>query len=105
MQVASVFSDGWPSDVVLSHTLWIENSVAVAASVGLIGHRIFGVWNGDRRLKTRYGKAFDALKSRTSVVPFAAIFDGRQKLPEDYCKEFIWLTYLTITAFNLTITA
>jgi len=75
--------------------------VAAAASVGLIGHHLFGVWNGDRRLKIRYGEAYDALKSRTSVVPFAAIFDGRQKLPKDYYKEFIRLPYLTITALTL----
>lgn len=85
----------------LAHTLWIGNSVAVAASVGLIGHHLFGVWNGDRRLKSRYGEAFDALKSRTSVIPFAAILDGRQKLPKDYYKEFIRLPYLTITALTL----
>ncbi|PIN03981.1 Zeta-carotene isomerase [Handroanthus impetiginosus] len=34
----------------LAHTIWIGNSVAVAASVGLIAHHLFGVWNGDRRL-------------------------------------------------------
>ncbi|OVA19079.1 NnrU [Macleaya cordata] len=34
----------------LAHTVWIGNSVAVATSIGLIGHHLFGVWNGDRRL-------------------------------------------------------
>ncbi|XP_052191403.1 15-cis-zeta-carotene isomerase, chloroplastic, partial [Diospyros lotus] len=85
----------------LAHTVWIGNSVAVAASIGLIGHHLFGVWNGDRRLATRYGKAFESVKSRTSVVPFAAILDGRQKLPNDYYKEFIRLPYLSITALTL----
>lgn len=85
----------------LAHTLWIGNSVAVAASVGLIGHHLFGVWNGDRRLASRYGEAFEVLKKRTSVMPFAAIVDGRQKLPKDYYKEFIRLPYLTITALTL----
>ncbi|KAI4988392.1 hypothetical protein ZWY2020_030022 [Hordeum vulgare] len=85
----------------LAHTLWIGNSVAVAASVGLIGHHAFGVWNGDRRLASRYGEAFDVLKKRTSVVPFAAIVDGRQKLPDDYYKEFIRLPYVTIVALTL----
>uniref|UniRef100_A0A0E0RGA7 NnrU domain-containing protein n=1 Tax=Oryza rufipogon TaxID=4529 RepID=A0A0E0RGA7_ORYRU len=73
----------------LAHTLWIGNSVAVAASVGLIGHHLFGVWNGDRRLASRYGEAFEVLKKRTSVIPFAAVIDGRQKLPKDYYREFI----------------
>ncbi|XP_061338714.1 15-cis-zeta-carotene isomerase, chloroplastic-like isoform X2 [Gastrolobium bilobum] len=64
----------------LAHTVWIGNSVAVAASFGLIAHHLFGVWNGDRRLAIRYGKNFDLVKGRTSIVPFAAIIDGRQRL-------------------------
>ncbi|KAK7311425.1 hypothetical protein RJT34_09560 [Clitoria ternatea] len=85
----------------LAHTVWIGNSVAVAASFGLIAHHLFGVWNGDRRLAIRYGKDFELVKSRTSVVPFAAIFDGRQKLPKDFYKEFIRVPYLAVTAVTL----
>ncbi|XP_042971009.1 15-cis-zeta-carotene isomerase, chloroplastic [Carya illinoinensis] len=85
----------------LAHTLWIGNSVVVAASVGLIGHHLFGVWNGDRRLAIRYGEAFESVKRRTSVIPFAAILEGRQKLPKEYYKEFIRVPYLTITALTL----
>ncbi|XP_051149713.1 15-cis-zeta-carotene isomerase, chloroplastic-like [Andrographis paniculata] len=85
----------------LSHTLWIGNSVVVAASIGLIGHHLFGAWNGDRRLAMRYGEAFEAVKSRTSIIPFAAILDGRQKLPEKYWKEFIRLPYMSITVLTL----
>nr|ULG21191.1 15-cis-zeta-carotene isomerase [Solanum lycopersicum] len=85
----------------LAHTLWIGHSVAVAAPVGLIGHHLFGAWNGDRRLAIRYGEAFEVVKNRTSIIPFAAILDGRQKLPEDYYKEFIRLPYLSITTLTL----
>lgn len=85
----------------LAHTIWIGNSVAVAASVGLIGHHLFGVWNGDRRLAIRYGEAFESVKSRTSVFPFAAIINGRQKLPKDFYREFLRLPYLTITGLTL----
>ncbi|XP_066356061.1 15-cis-zeta-carotene isomerase, chloroplastic isoform X3 [Miscanthus floridulus] len=85
----------------LAHTLWIGNSVAVVASVGLISHHLFGAWNGDRRLVSRYGEAFEVLKKRTSVVPFAAILDGRQKLPKDYHKEFFRLPYVAITILTL----
>lgn len=85
----------------IAHTIWIGNSVALAASVGLIGHHLFGVWNGDRRLAIRYGEAFEVLKSRTSVTPFAAILEGRQKLPKDYYKEFLRLPYLSITVLTL----
>ncbi|XP_073147311.1 15-cis-zeta-carotene isomerase, chloroplastic isoform X2 [Henckelia pumila] len=85
----------------IAHTIWIGNSVALAASVGLITHHLFGVWNGDRRLAIRYGEAFEVLKSRTSVTPFVAILEGRQKLPKDYYKEFLRLPYLSITALTL----
>ncbi|XP_065861565.1 15-cis-zeta-carotene isomerase, chloroplastic [Euphorbia lathyris] len=85
----------------LAHTIWIGNSVAIAASLGLIGHHLFGVWNGDRRLAKRYGDAFEVVKGRTSIVPFAAIFEGRQKLPRDYYKEYLRLPYLSITALTL----
>ncbi|XP_020572086.1 15-cis-zeta-carotene isomerase, chloroplastic isoform X2 [Phalaenopsis equestris] len=85
----------------LAHTIWIGNSVAVAASIGLIGHHLFGAWNGDRRLSARYGAAFDAVRSRTSVVPFAAILDGRQRLPKDYYKEFLRLPYVAVTILTL----
>lgn len=85
----------------IAHTIWIGNSVAVAASIGLIGHHLFGVWNGDRRLASRYGEAFDTVKRRTSIIPFAAILDGRQKLPKDYYKEFLRLPYLSITMLTL----
>ncbi|GAU23481.1 hypothetical protein TSUD_81630 [Trifolium subterraneum] len=85
----------------LAHTVWIGNSMAVAASFGLIAHHLFGVWNGDRKLSERYGEDFEIVKGRTSVVPFAAILDGRQKLPKDFYKEFIRLPYFTITALTL----
>jgi zeta-carotene isomerase len=68
----------------------------LTASFGLLAHHLFGVWNGDRRLRIRYGDAFDAVKARTSIVPFAAILDGRQQLPKEYYKEFLRLPYFTI---------
>ncbi|CAN7098136.1 unnamed protein product [Brassica rapa subsp. narinosa] len=85
----------------LAHTLWIGNSVAASASLGLIAHHLFGAWNGDRRLAKRYGDAFEGIKKRTSIVPFAAIIEGRQVLPEDYYKEFVRLPYLAITALTV----
>ncbi|KAJ3671912.1 hypothetical protein LUZ60_007991 [Juncus effusus] len=85
----------------LAHTLWIASPVAISASIGLISHHLFGVWNGDRRLKIKYGESFEGLKERTSVIPFKAIFEGRQKLPENYYKEFLRLPYLVITVLTL----
>eukprot|EP01018_Ginkgo_biloba_P035595 Gb_24507 [translate_table: standard] len=85
----------------IAHTLWMGNSMMLTTSLGLIAHHIFGVWNGDRRMSVRYGKAFEIVKIRTSIFPFAAILDGRQKLPKDYYKEFLRLPYLTILALTL----
>lgn len=62
----------------LAHTVWVGNSVVLAASVGLMAHHLFGCWHGDQRLKAKYGDAFEQVKARTSVVPFQAIWEGRQ---------------------------
>ena len=48
--------------------------------IGLIAHHLFAVLHGDRRLKARFGDAFDELKNSTSSVPFVAVIDGRQTL-------------------------
>jgi zeta-carotene isomerase len=79
-----------------AHSLWLGTSTAVAASSILVLHHLFSVWHGDRRLKTRHGEAFEYVKSKTSVVPFAAILDGRQELPPDYYKEFLRLPYALV---------
>lgn len=63
-----------------THLLWIGSSFMVAACIGLIGHHLFAVWNGDRRLQQRFGEAFEELRASTSVIPFVAVFDGRQQL-------------------------
>jgi len=79
-----------------AHTLWLGTTTAVAASTMLVLHHAFSVYHGDRRLETRHGEAFEYVKSKTSVVPFAAILDGRQELPPDYYKEFLRLPYLVV---------
>ena len=63
-----------------THLLWIGSSCMVAACIGLSGHHLFAVWNGDRRLANRFGEAFEALKASTSILPFKAVLDGRQTL-------------------------
>ncbi|KAG2490010.1 hypothetical protein HYH03_011475 [Edaphochlamys debaryana] len=84
-----------------AHTLWVGSSVMLVASAGLMAHHLFGCWHGDRRLKAKYGDAFEAVKARTSVLPFAAIADGRQQLPADYWKEFLRMPYVAITILTL----
>ena len=64
----------------ITHALWIGSSFMVVTCFGLIAHHLFAVWHGDRRLKERFGEAFDELKATTSVVPFQAVIDGRQQL-------------------------
>ena len=76
-----------------AHGLYLGTSTALAACTMLIAHHAFSVYHGDRRLKTRHGEAFDYVKSKTSVVPFQAIIEGRQELPDDYYKELLRAPY------------
>lgn len=62
----------------VAHTLWSGSSIMVTASIGLMAHHIFGCWHGDKRLSDKYGHKFEAVKARTSIVPFKAIIEGRQ---------------------------
>ncbi len=64
----------------LSHSLWIGTSFMLVTSLGLISHHIFAIWHGDRRLKKKFGESFEQLKKETSVVPFLAVFKGKQKI-------------------------
>ncbi|MCP9926775.1 NnrU family protein [Cyanobium sp. CH-040] len=63
-----------------THLLWIGSSFMVVTCAGLIAHHLFAVWNGDRRLRNRFGAAFEELRASTSVIPFRAVLDGRQRL-------------------------
>ncbi|MXW39638.1 MAG: hypothetical protein F4Z75_00475 [Synechococcus sp. SB0668_bin_15] len=63
-----------------SHTLWLGTSFALVASLGLVAHHLFAVWHGDRRLRQRFGEAFEDVSRTTSVIPFQAVLDGRQQL-------------------------
>ena len=80
----------------VAHTLWIGSSFTLLTSIGLIAHHLFAVWHGDRRLYQRYGDAFLKVKERTSVMPFLAIWEGRQTL---IWSEFLRPSYLGVTAF------
>jgi len=82
----------------VAHTLWIGSSFTLLTSIGLIAHHLFAVWHGDRRLYQRYGDAFLKVKERTSVIPFLAIWEGRQTL---VWSEFLRPSYLGVTAFIL----
>jgi uncharacterized membrane protein len=79
-----------------AHTLWLGTSFTLVTSLGLIAHHVFAVWHGDRRLTQRYGDAFLKVKERTSILPFLAIFDGRQQLQ---WQEFLRPAYLGVAGF------
>lgn len=82
----------------VAHTLWLGTSFMVVTSLGLILHHLFAVWHGDRRLRLRYGESFESLKSRTSVIPFLAIWQKRQTLK---LSEFLRPAYLGVAGFVL----
>ncbi|KAG5185946.1 NnrU protein-domain-containing protein [Tribonema minus] len=82
----------------LAHALWVGTSFTLLTSAMLMGHHLFAVWNGDRRLADKYGEAFEKVKARTSVMPFQAVIEGRQKLPADYWKEWARGPYAIIAA-------
>ncbi|NJK37014.1 MAG: hypothetical protein HC835_07470 [Oscillatoriales cyanobacterium RM2_1_1] len=82
----------------IAHTLWLGTSFTLVTSLGLILHHGFGVWHGDRRLKARYGDAFEKLRDRTSIIPFLAILQGYQQLK---LQEFVRWAYLGVAGFIL----
>lgn len=82
----------------VAHTLWIGTTFTLVTSIGLVLHHVFAVWHGDRRMSARYGPAFEAVKARTSVVPFLAILQGRQTLK---LEEFIRPAYVGVGIFIL----
>ncbi len=70
----------------ISHAIWLGTSFMLVTCVGLIGHHLFAVWHGDRRLRKRFGDDFEELRRTTSVFPFLAVLNGRQKL---HWEEFV----------------
>lgn len=80
----------------IAHTLWIGTTFTLLTSIGLVLHHLFAVWHGDKRLLARYGEAFEAVKARTSVVPFLAMVQGHQTLK---WQEFLRPAYLGVILF------
>ncbi|AHB89236.1 zeta-carotene isomerase nnrU [Thermosynechococcus sp. NK55a] len=80
----------------VAHTLWLGTSFSLLTSLGLIAHHCFGVWHGDRRWYARHGEAFAALKNRTSIIPFKAIWEGKQQL---VWQEFLRPAYGGVVIF------
>lgn len=79
-----------------AHLLWLGTPFTAETMALLVAHHAFAAWNGDRRLSDKHGEAFEYVKARTSIIPFAAIADGRQQLPADYWTEWVRLPYAVI---------
>lgn len=80
----------------VAHTLWLGTTFTLVTSIGLILHHLFGVWHGDRRLRSRYGESFEKVKAQTSITPFLAILQNRQTFE---WREFLRLSYLGVAIF------
>nr|YP_009530571.1 hypothetical protein PMNZ_316 [Paulinella micropora]AXY63260.1 hypothetical protein PMNZ_316 [Paulinella micropora] len=63
----------------LAHMIWIGSSFMLFTCIALVGYHIFATWHGDRRLMRDFGNAFAILKANTSIIPFLAVFEGRQQ--------------------------
>lgn len=85
----------------VGHLAMVGTSFTALTMALLVGHHAFACWNGDRRLYAMHGDDFLKVKERTSIVPFQAIWEGRQVLPPDYYKELLRGPYLVIAVFTL----
>lgn len=79
----------------LAHGAWMGTSFTLVACLTLIAQHLVGAWNGDRRLRDRYGQEWTRYSERTSILPFASIIDGKQELR---LNEF-GFGYLGVVAF------
>ena len=77
----------------IAHSLWIGTTFTLVTSIGLIGHHLFAIWHGDKRLEYKFGEEFQRFKKNTSIIPFLAILEGRQELK---LSEFLRLSQIGI---------
>lgn len=84
----------------VAHGAWLGSSMVVVASAGLVAHHLLGAWHGDARLRARYGAEWDAYARRTSLVPFVALADGRQRVgAAEWAREWAGWAYVGVAAF------
>jgi len=85
----------------VAHGTVLGTSTALSACIILVLHHLFSIWHGDRRLQDKHGESFEMVKGRTSIVPFQAILEGRQKLPDNYYEEFLRGPYALVVVGTL----
>jgi zeta-carotene isomerase len=80
------------------HLAMVGTSFTALTMALLVAHHAFACWHGDRRYRDRFGDELwtTVIKERTSIVPFQAIWEGRQILPSDYYKELLRGPYFVI---------
>jgi uncharacterized membrane protein len=66
--------------VASAHALLATHAIGSVFVAGFALLTIVGGLHQDRKLRDRYGRAYDDYVERTSFVPFAAIVGGRQRL-------------------------
>jgi zeta-carotene isomerase len=86
-----------------AHLAMVGTSFTALTMALLVGHHVFASWNGDRRYEAFFGPQVwtEQVRARTSVVPFVAVWEGRQILPPDYYKELLRGPYFLIAAGTL----
>mmetsp|Transcript_8295 Transcript_8295/g.12771 ORF Transcript_8295/g.12771 Transcript_8295/m.12771 type:complete len:370 (+) Transcript_8295:56-1165(+) len=84
-----------------AHLAMVGTSFTALTMALLVGHHYFACWNGDRRMYDQHGEAFSKVKERTSIIPFQAVWEGRQLLPNDYYKELLRGPYIVIAVGTL----
>ncbi|KAG7365768.1 NnrU nitric oxide reduction family protein [Nitzschia inconspicua] len=86
-----------------AHLAMVGTSFTALTMALLVAHHAFACWNGDRRYRNQFGDELwtTVVKERTSIVPFQAIWEGRQVLPPDYYKELLRGPYFVIAVGTL----
>ncbi len=87
----------------LSHFLWVGSTFMIATSVGLIGYHCFAAWHGDKRRLKLFGDEYQKLIDQTSILPFRAIWEGKQKIvwSELWDKAYFWIVIFISTVYYL----
>lgn len=87
----------------LGHFVWIGTTFMIATSIGLIGYHAFAAWHGDRRRLALFGQEYQKLINKTSIIPFKAIFEGKQEFkPKEFLdKAYFWIIVFIATVYYL----
>ena len=76
------------------HTAWSGTILSLIASCGLVPHHLLGVWSRNR---SRFIEEWLQYSKRTSINPFDAIIDSRQRFE---FGEFVTPAYFGVTGFT-----